>query len=153
MNIRTFKTKLEMDSTHQKEVNEFPFVFAFSDEQFRKRIKEKWNLDMDNKDHLKQIYSIGAGGFILKSDSKAMHEMFDRHSAERKQFTQNFNHLVEVIKYEMANHEYGYTGDPTDALNALSEHIDNPRFAEACKKAEKEYLKEYRDCNETEAAV
>lgn len=153
MEIRTFKTKSEMDSTHQKEVNEFPFVFAFSDDQFRKGIKEKWNLDIDNKDHLKQIYSIGAGGFILKSDSKAMHEMFNRHSAERKQFTQNFKHLVEVIKYEMANHEYGYTGDPTDALNALSEYTDNPRFAEAWKKAQKEYMKEYEECNKVEECV
>ena len=32
---------VEMKERHQKEVNEFPMKFAFSDEQFKKAMEEK----------------------------------------------------------------------------------------------------------------
>ena len=147
MELRTFKTRAEMNKAHEKDIADFPFVWAFTNEQMEQGMKEKWGLDFHKKAHLKLIASIGAGGYIRKEDSKAMHEMFERQTAEKKQFAKDFKQLVGIIKAEMANHEYWYTLDSTDTLNALTPYIDNPRFAEAWKKAQKEYMKEAEEAN------
>lgn len=148
MEIRKFKTRQEMEKAHAKDIVDFPFVWAFSNEQLEQGMKEKWGLDMHKKSHLKLISSIGAGGYIRKADSKAMHEMFDRMSAEKKQFAKDFKELVGIIKAEMANHEFGYTEDPTDTLSALGDYVNLPRFADAWKKAKKEFLAEYQEAME-----
>ena len=144
MDIRKFKTKREMEKAHGDDIANFPFVWAFSNKQLEEGMKKKWDLDMNNKEHLKLIMSIPAGGFIRKSDKDAMEEMFDRHTAERKQFAKDYKNLVAVIKSEMSNHEFGYTEDPTDTLSALSDYVNLPRFPEAWKKAKKEFLAEYK---------
>ena len=33
--------------------------------------------------------------------------------------------IYEMFVYEMANHEYGYTGDPEDTLNALGFSLED----------------------------
>lgn len=142
MELRHFKTRREMEKAHQQDISDFPFVWAFSNEQMEKGMKEKWGLDFNNKEHLKLIASIGAGGYIRKADAKAMHEMFERHSKEKRLFTKDFKNLVDVIETEMANHEYPYTEDPEDTLNALGDYLDHPRFAEAWKKADKHMREE-----------
>ena len=53
---------VEMKERHQKEVNEFPMKFAFSDEQFKKAMEE---LGLTEKD-VDKVIGIGAGGFIKK---------------------------------------------------------------------------------------
>ena len=75
----------ELRQKQQKEVDEFPFGFAFSNEQF-KEMMEKFGLTENDTD---KIYSIGAGGYIRKSDADAMHEMFTRHEKERQQAIEN----------------------------------------------------------------
>ena len=71
-------TYLELKQRQQKEVNEFPFGFAFNNQQF-KEMMEKFGLKEKDTD---KIYSLGAGSYIRKSDSKAMEEMFARHRKE-----------------------------------------------------------------------
>ena len=70
----------ELKSKHQSEVDAFPFGFAFNKDQYD-IMMDKWGL---KPTHRSQIIYIGGGSFIRKSDYKAMHEMFDRHEAERK---------------------------------------------------------------------
>ena len=69
---------LKLKEKHQKEVNDFPFGFAFSNEQFKDMMK-KFGLKEKDTD---KIYSIGAGGYIKKTDAEAMHNMFKRHREE-----------------------------------------------------------------------
>ena len=57
---------VEMKERHQKEVNNFPMKFAFSDEQFKKAMEE---LGLTEND-LDKVVGIGAGGFIRKTDVK-----------------------------------------------------------------------------------
>jgi hypothetical protein len=58
---------LVLKDKHQKEVNEFPFFFAFSEEQFNKGM-EKFGLKPDETD---KICSSGiASGFLLKTDAE-----------------------------------------------------------------------------------
>lgn len=126
----------ELKSKHQAEVDAFPFGFAFNQSQFNEMM-EKWGLTPDDTD---KIYSIGGGGYIRKSDAEAMHKMFERHELERKMARQHGDdYLFEMFNYELANHEYNYTGDLTDTLDALGLTIDeinaDPKMADALKRA------------------
>ena len=126
----------ELKSKHQKEVDAFPFGFAFNESQF-KEMMEKWGLTPDDTD---KIYSIGGGGYVRKSDAEAMHKMFERHELERKMARKHGDdYLFEMFNYELANHEYSYTGDLTDTLEALGLTMDeinaDPRMADALKRA------------------
>lgn len=138
-----YASRTEMEMAHQKEVNEFPLVFAFSNQQFEEGVKEKWGLDANNDEHLKQIASLGAGGYIRKVDIERYIEMIKRHTKEKKEFNADFKQLVEQIKYEMYNHEYTYVPYEVEeeVRDALSIYQDHPRFEEAWNKAKKEVLK------------
>lgn len=125
----------ELKAKHQAEVNAFPLGFAFSEKQFNEMM-EKWGLTPDDTD---KIYSIGGGGYVRKSDSAAMHEMFARHEAEHKAAMQDDEYLFSMFNYELANHEYCITYDVTDALDALGLTLEevaaDSRMASALKKA------------------
>lgn len=109
----------ELKNKQQQEVNNFPMFFAFSREQFEEGIKEL-GLTKDDRD---KIHSIGAGGFIKRSDSEAMNEMFSKHEKEIKEAIINDQtgegFIYDMFKYELNNHEYGYTGIVSDAIAAL----------------------------------
>jgi len=117
------KTYNELKEAHQKEVNDFTGIFfAFNNDQFREGM-EKIGLTESDTD---KIFSLGfGGGYILKSKSKEFAQMFKRHNAELKEFKKNEKQLFDALVYELDNHEYGYTGDPTDALDALGLTINN----------------------------
>lgn len=125
----------ELKAKHQAEVNAFPLGFAFSEKQFDEMMAN-WGLIPDDTD---KIYSIGGGGYVRKSDSAAMHEMFTRHQTEHEDAMQDDEYLFEMFNYELANHEYGYTQDLTDTLDALGLTIEeinaNPKMADALKRA------------------
>ena len=124
-----------LKSKHQKEVDAFPFGFAFNQKQFDEMM-EKFGLTPDDTD---KIYKIGGGGYIRKTDSEAMNEMFERHEAERKAAMQDDEYLYEMFNYELANHEYCITYDLSDTLDALGLTMDevnaDPRMADALKRA------------------
>ena len=131
----------ELKSRHQKEVNEFPFGFAFSPEQFDRMMRE-WGLTPDDTD---KIYSIGNGGYIREYDSDAMNEMFARHKAERKAMMDDEEYLYDMFRYELANHEYGYTYDVSDTLDALGLTLEQIKADEKLSKAFDKALKKYKE--------
>lgn len=112
-------TYTELKAKHQKEVNEFPFGFAFSEKQFNEMMIN-FGLKPEDTD---KIYSIGAGGYIKKTDSDKMDEMFNRHRTEINNAINDKHNgtkfAFEMFSYELANHEYGYTGDLEETLDAL----------------------------------
>ena len=158
--IREFESYAEMNAEHQKEVNEFPFiwVFAFSEKDFIKQMAEKI---VERKPHCtgittmeglkKHVVSIGAGGHVFREDVSRMNEMFDHHKVEREHFERKEENLVERILSEMFNHEFGYTQDPYDTLMALGrtyEDFDNDeRFSRAWSKAAKKCIEDFDLCN------
>lgn len=125
----------ELKAKHQAEVDAFPFGFAFNDTQFNEMMI-KWGLKPTD---IREILSIGGGGYIRRDDQKAMHEMFDRHEAELKAAMKNPSFAFEAFNYELGNHEYCITGELDDTLDALGLTIDeinaNPRMADALKRA------------------
>lgn len=106
----------ELKSEHEQQVNNFPMFFAFDKNQFDEGMR-KFGLHPDNKD---QLLSIGLGGFILKSDKEAYKEMFKQQDNDMKNAIANSDQFIfDMFNYELANHEYTYTYEIDDTLQAL----------------------------------
>lgn len=132
----------ELKKRHQDEISAFPLVFAFSNEQLYKGMREKWGLEPTDID---QICSVGAGGYARKSDISALKEMLDRHEKEYQDAIAadktGEGFIFEMFSAELANHEYTYTYDLSDTLRAVGmtpEEINaNPALRNGLSKAVK----------------
>ena len=106
----------------QDEVNKFPLGFAFGDTQFEKMMK-KWGLNAKNDEDIKQIAQVYSGVFIQKKDIPAFNEMTQRHEEEMKAAIANDKtgdgFIYQMFCYELRNHEYGYTGNLEETIEAL----------------------------------
>ena len=103
---------LELKKKHQEETNQFPMKFAFGNKQFNEMMNS-WGLSADSKVDLAKIVSIGFGGYLLKSDFANYKEMNKRHKAEMQKAidedTTGYGFICDMFRYELANHEFGYT--------------------------------------------
>lgn len=137
-----------LKAKHQKEFDNFPMFFAFSDEQF-KRGMEKLGL---NENETNKIYSIGSGGFIRKADSKQFGELIENSAKEMQKAIDEDKDGTGFIKdmffYELGNHEYIITYDLSDTIDALDltmEKIEkSEKLQNGLKLAKKEYLDGFR---------
>ena len=110
------KTYEEFKDEHGKKLNSFEGIFyAFSDDQFNEGM-QKIGLAPDE---LKAICSIGNGGYMLKTRRKDFHEMVNSFDADMSAMRKDRKCLLEALTYELKNHEFGYTGDASDALDSL----------------------------------
>ena len=109
----------ELKKKQEKEFNNFPFMWAFNKKQFAEGM-EKLGLKETDTD---KIYSIGGGGYIRKTDSDKLHEMLGRLDEEMRQAIAEDptgdGFIFDMFNYELANHEYSYTGDISDTLDCL----------------------------------
>lgn len=120
----------QLKDKQQKYTNDFPMIFAFSDEQLKEGM-EKLGLNENDKD---KIYSIGGGGFIRKTDSESFNNMFSSFDKEMdnaiKDDTTGENFIKDMFRYELSNHEYGCTYDIVPTLNALGFTIEEVKNSE-----------------------
>lgn len=109
-----------MKRRHQEEVHALPLGFAYSDRQFIEMMRG-WGLDPD-KDTDK-IYRLPGGGFVRKKDHALLHGTLDRHDAELKAAiaadTTGEGFIYEMFVSELRDHEYSYTMDVEETLDAL----------------------------------
>ncbi len=132
----------ELKNKLQKEFDEFPFGFAFSNEQF-----EKMKQELGVKDN-SELISIGAGGFIRKTDEKALDELINGKEKRMKEAIAEDEtgegFIKDMFLYELANHEYCITYDLRDTLEALdltiNEVMEDPRLKLGLELARNEYL-------------
>lgn len=111
---------LELTKKHQKEVNEFPIVYCFGDsEEKRKELMEKLGVDS-----LDEVVATGYGGYLTKENEKIFIELVKRHMQEIMDNYDDLDFVVDMFVYELENHEYGYTGDIEDTLDALNLTLD-----------------------------
>lgn len=119
------ETYREMKKRQQEEINAFPMAFAFSKTQLTEGM-QKLGLQPDDTD---QIFPIGGGGFVRKTDVEVFRQMFRLHRLERKSAMDadrtGDGFLLEMFRYELANHEYGYTRDAEPALDALGITVED----------------------------
>lgn len=132
----------EMKQRQQQEYNALPLGFAFDRKQFAEMM-HGWGLDPERD--IKKICSIGAGGYIQKKDVELLRQTSARHRAEKveaiAQDKTGTAFIFQMFYCELANHEYGYTGDEEDTLDALGYTLEQVQadkrllkgFERACK--------------------
>ena len=61
--------------------------------------------------------------FYRKSDAPKLHELLDRHERERVEAIEadvtGEGYIYQMFAHELANHEYGYTYDLEETLDAV----------------------------------
>lgn len=130
---------IEYKDEFEKTVNNFPMMFAFSNEQLEQGKKQLGVTDN------KELISIGDGGFIKKTDRQAYLDMVDYLKEKLQQGLFNDDEfLYEAFLYELGNHEYCITYDLTDMLDTLcldEEQVrNNPRMNKILNTALDNYL-------------
>lgn len=109
-----------MRQRHQGEFNRFPLMAAFTEEQLREGLAN-WGMDPDAG--REEIVPIGAGVFVRRADMAAYKEMVERHGAELEAAINadkdGTGFIREMFACELRNHEYSYTGDEQETLDAL----------------------------------
>lgn len=132
---------LEMKKRQQEEINQLPLGFAFSNKQFEEMM-QNWGLSPTDTD---KICSIGAGGYIQKKDLMLLSRTLERHSNERDAAIAadktGDGFIYEMFLTELADQEFGYTGDAESTLFALGyewkQIEDDARLRHGLEKAEK----------------
>lgn len=110
------KTYQEMKQSHSLDIDNFQGIFfAFNKEQFIEGM-QKIGLTINDKN---KIYSIGCGGYILKSKFDEFSAMLERHQKEVNELKQDEDLLLSALVYELQNHEYCISYDCQPALEAL----------------------------------
>lgn len=133
---------LRLVNTHQQELNDFPIMWAFNDEQFIEGMKKLGLKETDTD----KIYSISSGGFMRKTDAAAFGEMMERHERERAEAYEDDDFMYEAFLYELGNHEFCITYEYEPTLSALgltvSEVMKDERLLRILKKARADYLED-----------
>ena len=104
---------LEFKSQIQKEFNEFPIAYAFSDQQLKEGLEKLGAKDTS------EVTGVGGGGFILKTDKQSFLDLLEKHEKGTEEFLSDDENLKDALVYELANHEYSITHDARDAFEAL----------------------------------
>lgn len=108
----------ELRQKQEERMNNFSgLFFAFSNEQLEKGLSEH-GLTMAKED-LKKVVHLGCGTFLLRDRREAFDSMLASNKAELEELKADKRRLIDALIYELNNHEYCYTSDPTDALEAL----------------------------------
>lgn len=121
-----FNKYLTLHQKQQQEFNEFPMAFAFDEKQFDRGMA-KLRVAPEDTD---KIYEFrGTGGFYRRTDAVRLHEMLNRHKAERQAALDGDitgdGYIYEMFKCELEVHEYTYTEDISDTLEYLGFTMDD----------------------------
>lgn len=141
------KMRAEQQEAVSAILNKYAF-FAFSNEQFYEGLR-KFDLS-DSPEDLAKLSRIYGGGYILKDHAAELSAVFDKNADE---FSDRCNDpetgsrfLYGAFREELANHEYSYTGDPSDALQALGFTLEDlqeaPEILAIFKKAAADAMKD-----------
>lgn len=120
-------TYREMDAMHQARVDDFLHnnaFFAFSKKQFSEGLQKLKCQETD-------LFSIGGGGYILKASAAEYERLAQSIEQEREQAIADpetgATFAFEMFSYELQNHEYCYTGDVSETLDALGYTVEEIR--------------------------
>ena len=130
---------IELVKRQQEEINALPLGFAYGDEQFKQMMGE-WGLTVNDTD---KIVRVAGGAFVQKKDLDLYHEVVNRHHEELEAAIvadkTGDGFIYQMFLTELQNHEYSYTGDSEETLDALGYTIDdiygNIRLLHGFKKA------------------
>ena len=124
-------------------MNHFPLFFACGKQQFEEKVKQLGIAPGE------KIVSLSACSYLRKSDEANYLQLCKRHKQERQDAVAadktGSGYIYQMFRYELSNHEYGYTGDLSDTLRFLglteSDVSENKALARGLKKALSHYKK------------
>ena len=109
----------DLKRRQQEEFDAFPMQYAFSNQQFAEGMAALGLTPADTD----KIYKAPGNGFYRREDGPRLKEMMDRFGRELREAIAGDQtgdgFIYEMFLYELESHEYGYTGDPEEALDAL----------------------------------
>ena len=122
-------------------LNKYAF-FAFDKDQFKGGLQKLGLTEADAG----QLVRIPGGGYMLKEHAPAFKQMMQEFETERQTAMHDTNtgrqFTIDMFRTELNDHEYSYTGDPAEALEALGytleEIFDDPYLLETFKEAARE---------------
>jgi len=124
----------ELKQSQSNSFNSFTGIFfAFSNSQLDEGMKKMNCVPGD-------LCSVPGGGFLLKSKKDDFRAMFNEHDAEMTEAMKDDDFLQQAIEYELGNHEFCITYDPTDTIEALSLDLEDERTKGIFAKARRNYL-------------
>lgn len=134
----------DLKQRQQEEFSAFPMQFAFSDQQLAEAMTALGLKPTDTD----KVYKAPGGGIYRREDGPRLKEMMDRFDRELQEAIAGDQtgdgFIYEMFLYELNSHEYGYTGDTEDTLDALGyteEDIKaDPRLSHGLEKARLEIL-------------
>lgn len=116
------ETYRQMQERQQREYSEFTkgkVLYAFSEKQFAEGCAK---LGIAREDAGQRLVAIAPGGAILKEHAQALHDMFERFQEEQDAAIaadpDGNGFIYGMFNYELANHEYSYTGEIDETLDA-----------------------------------
>lgn len=119
----------------QKQYDALPIKYAFSEMQFKNILKE---FETEAGGRVRLLH-IGHGAYIQAQDEKLIDDFLESSDRELAEAMKDDDFLYDAFNYELANHEFCYTDDVSDALAALGlswEQIkDDKRIMRILKKA------------------
>lgn len=129
----------ELKQRQQAEFDAFPMQFAFSDRQFAEAMAALGLSPTDTD----KVYKAPGGGIYRREDGHRLKAMMDRFDRELQDAIAadgtGDGFIYEMFLYELDAHEYGYTMDRSDTLDALGytaeEILGNPRLKHGIEKA------------------
>ena len=134
----------ELKARHQEEVNALPLYWAFGKKQ-ADELFEKLGIDQNSKKDMAKLCNGPAGSIMFKTDAPMVADTFRRH---RKELADAIaadptgeGFIRDMFYSELCNHEYGYTGDASDAIYACGlsyqDIADDPKLALGLRLAKK----------------
>lgn len=129
----------ELKQRQQAEFSAFPMQFAFSERQFAEGMAALGLKPTDTD----KIFKAPGGGFYRREDSQRLKAIMDRFDSElasaiaADKTGEGF--IYEMFLTELNNHEFGYTRDTEETLDALGytaeEVLGDPRLKRGIEKA------------------
>lgn len=139
-------TYITMKRRQQKEVDDFPMFAAFSENALREGMKELGLADNEGG----KLTSLGCGVFIRTADVPAWESLTLRHKQERNEAIladkKGTGFIREMFSYELSNHEYCFTLDLTDTLEALGLTADQINASPAMRRGLHLAIRDQDDC-------
>jgi len=116
----SIETHIEQQQRHSAEFGKLEGIFfAFSNEQFAEGMQKVGFGGPTEVDETTLVYALGNGGYIRKDKFAEFRAMVVRHKVERKNRLKDEKALLESLVYELRNHEFSYSHDDTEAIEAL----------------------------------
>ena len=141
----------EYKKERQDEFNKLPIFFAFGNDQFREAMEERGLTENDTD----KIYSLGYGGYYLRSDADIIRGYFNKPD-KLPELMQDYDFCKSAVLYEMGNHEYCINwqadydvmscfGDIkyTDSSDELKQYFDTLNWSDMQRKAYLDARMEY----------